>query len=68
MLIPGIDQAKLADLIGRLENQRGPYMGDGINPGFKTTEVLEFLRLLQDNSLTGFGDCCYSNDIATRNK
>jgi len=30
----------------RLEKMRGPYMGDGINPGFTTTEVLEILREL----------------------
>jgi len=39
---------KLQNLIKRLERQRGPYMGDGVNPGFTTYEVLEFLRQLQD--------------------
>lgn len=47
MSILVIDQARLANLIRRLERMRGPYMGDGINPGFTTHEVLEFLRLLQ---------------------
>ena len=41
-----IDRKKLEHLIARLERQRGPYMGDGINPGFTTHEVLEFLRPL----------------------
>ena len=42
-----VDQEKLQNLIKRLERMRGPYMGDGINPGFTTHEVLEFLRPLQ---------------------
>ena len=42
-----IDQQKLQNLIRRLERMRGPYMGDGINPGFTTHEVLEFLKPLQ---------------------
>lgn len=37
----------LQSLISRLERMRGPYMGDGINPGFTTTEVLGFLRQLK---------------------
>lgn len=42
--------SKLEELIERLERQRGPYMGDGINPGFTTTEVLEFLRQIQPST------------------
>lgn len=43
------EQEKLQDLIARLERMRGPFMGDGVNPGFTTTEVLEFLRKLLDD-------------------
>ncbi len=42
------DQTKLQDLINRLERMRGPYLGDGINPGITTYEVLEFLKPLQE--------------------
>lgn len=41
-----VDQEKLKDLIARLEQQRGPYMGARINKGFTTYEILEFLRRL----------------------
>jgi hypothetical protein len=48
-----VDQQKLSDLIKRLERMRGPYMGDGINPGFTTHEVLAFLRPLQEVKIQG---------------
>ncbi len=63
-----MDETKLADLISRLEKMRGPYMGDGINKGFTTHEVLGFLRLLQDpcplhKGLGKIGSCCYTCGI-----
>ncbi len=58
-----MDQVTLRNLVTRLERQRGIYMGDGINPGFTTTEVLVFLRLLNVVDSTQPG--CYSNDTAT---
>lgn len=35
----------IQELISRLERMRGPFMGDGVNPGFTTTEVLAYLKL-----------------------
>lgn len=35
---------KIVDLIKRLERMRGPYLGDGINPGVTTTELIEALQ------------------------
>jgi hypothetical protein len=60
-----VDHQKLRDLIKRLERMRGPYMGDGINPGFTTHEVLEFLRSLQKVIDTQDGHV-HNTDIATR--
>ena len=58
------EQERLRNLIARLERQRGPYMGDGINPGFTTYEVLEFLRPLL-NVVDQNQKISYSNDSAT---
>lgn len=55
---------KLQNLISRLERMRGPYMGDGINPGFTTHEVLEFLRAYQ-NVLDNVRGPAHNTDIAT---
>lgn len=44
---------------------RGPYMGDGVNPGFTTHEVLEFLQSLQD-SVDMQEDSVHNTDIATK--
>lgn len=52
-IAPTNDQEKLQNLIDRLERMRGPFMGDGINPGFTTTEVLEYLKPLLEKDLTG---------------
>jgi len=60
-----IDQQKLQNLIKRLERMRGPYMGDGINPGFTTHEVLEFLMPLQ-KVIDTQDDRVHNSDIATR--
>ena len=59
------DQKKLKNLIARLERQRGPYMGDGANPGFTTHEVLEFLLPLL-NVVDQNQKVSYSNDSATK--
>lgn len=63
-----VDQQKLQDLIKRLERMRGPYMGDGINPGFTTHEVLEFLRPLRQHQklIDESGQIMHNTDIATR--
>jgi hypothetical protein len=47
------EKLELQNPIRRLEHQRVPYIGDGINPEFTTTEVLVFLRMLQNKNLTG---------------
>ena len=63
-----MDEVKLQNLITRLENMRGPHMGDGINPGFTTTEVLDFLYDLCNpicpvhKGLGKICSCCYTLD------
>lgn len=54
-----VQNEELSDLIQRLKNMRGrtlddgtkiTYLGDGVNPGVTSVEILKFLRILQDQN------------------
>ena len=44
-----LTRAELCDLIARIKRMRGPHLGDGINPGITTTELLAALLPMLDS-------------------
>lgn len=46
-----IGQLTIKQLIQRLKRLRGPYLGDGVNEGFDSLSLLNYLQLLDDSEM-----------------